>query len=234
MFSSESDSKIKSHIPESDPHTWSTTSPWRAGYRQLTIVDVEALHSFCIQSKTFISKKSYLFAGAIEHEFGVIVGGVPEYNTQCSYKGAVSLIGAEYKQGIHVHFRITDEIEDESRLSLHSVAEHVVVWQYNAEVGVSSHVCTSMMIVRWPLYRRKLTIIISKYIVQEYRGEISCWTALYTVESEEVQQVINEIITCLYNPNGNQTRGFFAAVPTSFHYSLDSPDNMLTINALYP
>jgi len=44
-------------------------------------------------------------------------------------------------------------------------------------------------------------------------------------------------ITCLYKPNGDHTWGFFTAVPPSFHQSdqfLDSPDNMLTNNVLYP
>ena len=27
------------------------------------------------------------------------------------------------------------------------------------------------------------------------------------------QKVINEMITCLYNPNGDHTSGFFTAVP---------------------
>ena len=50
-------------------------------------------------------------------------------------------------------------------------------------------------------------------------------------------KVINLMITCLYNPNGNQTRGFFTAVPRAFIIminSLDSPNSMLTNNALYP
>jgi len=29
----------------------------------------------------------------------------------------------------------------------------------------------------------------------------------------------NKMITCLYNPNGHQTGGFFTTVPPSFHHS---------------
>ena len=34
---------------------------------------------------------------------------------------------------------------------MHSVAEHVVVWKYNAEVRISSHVSTAIMRVRCSL-----------------------------------------------------------------------------------
>ena len=62
----------------------------------------------------------------------------------------------------------------------------------------------------------------------------------FALTPEEVwqgQKVINGMITCLYKPNGNHTWGFFTAVPQAFIiviYSLDSPDNILTNNALYP
>ena len=58
-----------------------------------------------------------------------------------------------------------------------------------------------------------------------------------TEEVRQGQKVINEMIMCLYKPNGDHTWGFFTAVPRAFITvinSLDSPDNMLTNNALYP
>ena len=128
MFSSESYGKIESHVPQTDPYTWSTSSVWRTGYGQFIVVDVEPLHSFCIQSETSISKEKYLFTGAIEDESGIIDWAIPQYNTQCSYKGAISIIRTQCKQGVHVEFCIADEIEYQSRLSFHAIAEHIVVW----------------------------------------------------------------------------------------------------------
>jgi len=38
-------------------------------------------------------------------------------------------------------------------------------------------------------------------------------------EVRQGQKVINDMITCLYKPNGDHTWGFFTAVPPSFHRS---------------
>ena len=61
-----------------------------------------------------------------------------------------------------------------------------------------------------------------------------------TYGAEEVRQgqkVINEMITCLYKPNEIIPEAFSPLYPRAFIMvinSLDSPDNMLTNNALYP
>ena len=75
-------------------------------------LDVDPLHSFRIQSKDFISNNEYLFAGAIEYEFGNIRWAVPQYHPKCSYKSGIPLDKTECKQSIHVEFFIADEIEN--------------------------------------------------------------------------------------------------------------------------
>ena len=59
------------------------------------------------------------------------------------------------------------------------------------------------------------------------------------VRRRQGQKVINEMITCLYKPNGYHSylRLFHRCTPRAFIIvinSLDSPGNMLTNNALYP
>ena len=52
--------------------------------------------------------------------------------------------------------------------------------------------------------------------------DISNTSKLDCIQAEEVRQgqkVINEMITCLYKPNGDNNWGLFTAVPPSFHHS---------------
>ena len=75
----------------------------------------------------------------------------------------------------------------------------------------------------------------SSFCSQRYSvGKLEGRVCVCTEEVRQGQKVINEMITCLYKPNGDHTKAFSPLYPQAFIIvinSLDSPDNMLTNKA---
>jgi len=134
------------------------------------------------------------------------------------------------------------EQKRQKRVATVMPTEQLTHWESVVFIDMENQTCS----LKWELCLIPKTFIQHVYVSApglvwiwdlDQMEHLHCWIEYTPEEVWQGQKVITEMIMCLYNPNGDQTRGFFTAVPLNFHHSdqiLDSPNNMLANNALHP